>query len=151
MRAASAGDQVDRLKAISCAHAGTELRGLVATPSGPGPFPAVLVMHSALGLRHMVSEKASALAELGYLAIATDMYGAGADISTPEAAGGHYMELLENGVKLRDRTVTWFEAAASRADVDPARIAAIGYCFGGLCALELARSGAAVKAVVSYH
>jgi dienelactone hydrolase len=132
-------------------HAGAEFEAIVARPQGPGPHPAVMVMHSALGLRHMVADKARALAELGYLAIATDMYGVGADTSTPQAAGQHYMHYHDQPQLLRDRCVAWFNAIAARDDVDAARIAAIGYCFGGRCTLELARSGADVKAAVSYH
>lgn len=139
------------LETMRISQGGTEFEALVARPQGPGPHPAVLVMHSALGLRHMVTEKAQTLAELGYLAVATDMYGVGADTSTPEKAGAHYMRYYDEPALLRTRCVAWFDAVAAREDVDAARIAAIGYCFGGRCTLELARSGADVKAVVSYH
>ncbi len=142
---------VAELEPMICVHDGVTLKGLVAVPQGAGPFPAVLVMHSALGLRHLVSQIADKLADLGYLAIATDMYGQDADISAPEAAGAHYAALLQKPEVLRARTAAWFDAAAARGDVDAARIAAIGYCFGGQCVLELARSGRDVKAAVSYH
>jgi dienelactone hydrolase len=134
-------------------HAGTDLRGFVAAPSGGGevPFPTVMVMHSGLGLRHNLQDKLQKLNERGYLAVATDMYGVGAHDHGEEAAGAHYQALSENPALLRERTVAWFDAIAARPDVDAARMAAIGYCFGGLCVLELARSGADAKAVVSYH
>jgi len=61
------------------------------------------------------------------------------------------MEMLDNPQLLRARIVEWFEHVAGRPDVDPDRIAAIGYCFGGKCVLELARSGADLQVVVSYH
>jgi dienelactone hydrolase len=139
------------MEPIRCEHDGTKLEGLVALPAGSGPHPAVLVMHSALGLRHMVQDTAERLAALGYLAVATDMYGVDAALDTPESAGKLYQALGEAPDLLRARTVRWFDTVAARGDVDAGRIAAIGYCFGGKCVLELARSGADVKAVVSYH
>ena len=139
------------LHPIACEHEGVKLRGLVAVPPGQGPFPAVMVMHSALGIGHMVQDIAQRLAALGYLAVATDMYGEQADLSAPEKAGEHYMALLQAPERLRARTALWFDTVAARADVDAARIAAIGYCFGGKCTMELARSGRDVKAAVSYH
>jgi dienelactone hydrolase len=139
------------LQPFDCEHDGTLLRAQVAVPDGKGPFPAVLVMHSALGLRGHVFDATSELADAGYLAIATDMYGADADISDELKAGEHYMALLEAPDRLRARCVRWFEAVAARPHVDASRMAAIGYCFGGYCVLELARSGVDAKAIVSYH
>ena len=132
-------------------HEGAELTALVARPDGPGPFPAVLVMHSALGIHHQVQDTARRLAALGYLAVATDMYGPSAYAGGAEGPGLAYAAFAENPELLRARAVAWFEAVRARADVDPGRIAAIGYCFGGHCVLELARSGADVRAVCSYH
>lgn len=142
---------MSELQPIICEHEGERLKGYAAVPGGDAPFPAVLVMHSALGLRHMVRDIARKLAGLGYLAVATDMYGETADISAPEKAGEHYAALLQTPELLRARTALWFDTVAARADVDASRIAAIGYCFGGKCVMELARSGRDLKAAVSYH
>ena len=142
---------MEGLEPVRCDHDGFALKGYCAAPKGDGPFPAVMVMHSGHGLRKQIAEKVKLLAELGYVAVATDMYGADADISTPEAAGQHYAGLIEDMAKLRARTVAWLDAVAARKDVDAQRIGAIGYCFGGMCVLELARSGADVKAVSSFH
>jgi dienelactone hydrolase len=139
------------LQPITCEHQGKTLKGYAAIPEGQRPFPALLVMHSALGLRHMVRDIARKLAGLGYLAVATDMYGEDADLSAPAKAGEHYMALLSAPDTLRDRTALWFDTVAARADVDAKRIAAIGYCFGGKCTMELARSGRDLRAAVSYH
>jgi dienelactone hydrolase len=139
------------LAAVECTHDGLLLRGWIARPEGDGPFPTVLVMHSALGIRHMTEEVAGKLAGLGYLAVATDMYGKDADISDRMKAGELYMAMLENGPLLRERCALWFDTAAALPDVDARRIAAIGYCFGGQCVLELARSGRDARAVVSFH
>ena len=139
------------LQPVDCMHDGTLLRAWLARPEGAGPFPAVLVMHSALGIRHMTEEVAQRLAGMGYLALATDMYGKDADISDPMKAGALYMAMLENGPLLRERCALWFDTATALPDADASRIAAIGYCFGGQCVLELARSGRDAKAVVSFH
>lgn len=142
---------MQELESFGCDHGGFALEGLVAKPAGDGPFPTVLVMHSANGLRHQVRETIGRLAALGYLAVATDMYGPAIQQGDAEGTGLAYMSFHENPTLLRERVVAWFDTVAARPDVDSARIAAIGYCFGGWCVLELARSGVDVKAVVSYH
>lgn len=139
------------LTAVELEHAGARLVGQAARPVGAGPFPAVLVMHNALGLGDHVRKVARQLAELGYLAVATDMYGGGAPTGDPQVSGAAYEAVTTNPALLRERVVAWFERVASLSDVAPGKVAAIGYCFGGTCVLELARSGAPVRAVVSYH
>lgn len=136
---------------ITCDHAGTPLEGFVAMAGGSGPMPAVILFPGATGWGPSFRQAARELAALGYLAVGADMYARGSDMSTPEAAGKHFMELLEAPEKLRERVNVWHRAVASRPDVDASRIVAIGYCFGGKCVLELARSGAELKAVVSFH
>lgn len=137
---------------IDFMHAGTALQGLVARPAGAGPFPTVMVMHSANGLRHQVQKTIRELAGLGYLAIATDMYGPEIQNGPPEAAHGAYMQFLDEGAPgVRARALAWLDTVRAHPDVDSARIAAIGYCFGGRCVLELARAGADLQLVVSYH
>jgi dienelactone hydrolase len=131
-------------------HGSRELMGQIAVPSTPGPHPAVLVMHSALGIDEHMCRRASDLAALGYVALAADMYGAG-ELLTMEKAGGHFLELSKNPDLLRARVVAAFDTVRGLDEVDGARVAAIGFCFGGQCALELARSGADVSAVVSFH
>jgi dienelactone hydrolase len=142
-----------QVEAIHCEHDGTKLEGVVAHPArGQGPFPTVMVMHSANGLRHQVRGTIEKLADLGYLAIATDMYGPEAQNGPPEASHAAYTNFLDDGMhNVRGRSLAWFEAVRAHPEVDPARIAAIGYCFGGHCVLELARAGADLQLVVSYH
>jgi dienelactone hydrolase len=127
------------------------LRGVLALPEGDGPHPAVLVIHDALGLGELARERAAALADLGYVALAGDMYGGGVVCETSAEAGTHMAPLDADPAKLRARAGAGLAALAARAEVDPGRIAAIGFCFGGQCALELARTGADLKAVVSFH
>ncbi|API60827.1 hypothetical protein BSL82_17340 [Tardibacter chloracetimidivorans] len=143
----------EAMEAIELEHGGTLLRGYVAKPEGEGPFPTVLVMHSALGMNHKVIEPtAKKLAQLGYMAICTDMFGAHLEGASQAECGAALGELMiENPAKQRARTVAWFDQVAARSDVDAGRIAAIGFCYGGTTVLELARSGADLRAFISYH
>lgn len=131
-------------------HDGRALLGQIARPAEPGPHPAVLVMHSALGLGDVERSRAEDLAELGYLAVATDMYGEGRRLSKEES-GERFVELVANPDLLRARVTAAFDAVCALPDVDSARVGAIGFCFGGQCALELARSGVPVCSAVSLH
>jgi len=137
--------------AVEMEHAGAVLTGLAIYPEDEGPFPAVLVMHNALGLNHHVRETARQLADLGYAAVATDMYGGGAAYGDVEVTSEAFAAISQTPDLLRQRVVAWFDTVRAMPGVDPDRLAAIGFCFGGTCVLELARSGADVRAVVSYH
>jgi dienelactone hydrolase len=140
------------LRAMAFDHDGVELIGQIAVPQTPGPHPAVMVMATALGLGEMMRERARRLAQLGYVAVATDMYGGGVDChADPKSAGTLMKDLLNPPQRLRARAVAWYEQVKARPEVDPQGVAAMGFCFGGQCVLELARSGADVKAVVSFH
>jgi dienelactone hydrolase len=130
---------------------GLTLRGLLAQPDGPGPHPAVLVMRDALALGEVVTRRARDLAAAGYVALVTDMYGVGPEAPDQAEAGRMYMELQQEPERLRARVVAAYEAIRSLTGVDASRISAIGYCFGGQCVFELARSGAEVRSVVSFH
>jgi dienelactone hydrolase len=133
-------------------HDGARLRGYAVRPDATGPVPAVLVMHSALGIAHAVNEPiARKLADQGYLAVCTDMYGADLEGASIEDAAVAYGQNLAAPERQRARTVAWFDEIARRSDVDGARIAAVGFCYGGTTVLELARSGANLAAAVSYH
>jgi dienelactone hydrolase len=139
------------LNTVTCHHEGASLQGQLALPSSAGPHPAVMVMHNAHGLGTQVRDSARRLAQAGYVALATDMYGGGVFHENPAAAGDSLGPLWKNPQLLRARVVAWFDWLKARPEVAVQRIAAIGYCFGGQCVLELARSGADVKAVVSFH
>jgi dienelactone hydrolase len=112
---------------------------------------AVLVIHDWTGLQDYAKERTKQLAGLGYVAMAADIYGKGVRPTDPKqcaVCAGKYRQDLD---LLRKRVVLALEELKKQPDVDPDRIAAIGYCFGGTCVLELARSGADVAAVVSFH
>lgn len=141
------------MQAISLVHGETTLLGQLAMPEGDGPRPVVLVFPSALGLGDHALNAARRLADAGYLALGVDMYGDGvySGYEGAEEVGSHYETLLMSPQLLRDRALAWLERGRTLPHADPERIAAIGYCFGGLCVLELARTGADLKAVVSFH
>jgi dienelactone hydrolase len=128
-----------------------QLEAFVALPPGEHRVPAVLVLHAWGGLGDLERERARALSEHGWAGIALDLYGRG--IYTPDAtkAALRMTPFMRDRAMLERRMRAGLEAASKHPRVDPERIAAIGYCFGGLCALDLARSGASVRGVVSFH
>jgi dienelactone hydrolase len=138
-------------QAISCEHEGIMLRGLMATPAGRGPHPAVLVVHTAYGLGEHMKEVAARLAAEGYLALAVDMFGDGAYSENHSDVAEFVKPLWGNCARLRARMGAWHDVLKAMREVAAGRIAALGYCFGGQCVLEFARSGADVRAVVSFH
>lgn len=113
--------------------------------------PGVLVAHDWGGRAESVCDKARFLASLGYVGFALDMYGQ-AQLGQDKMHRRALMApLMQNRQKLINRITTAFNCLTQQAQVDRNNIAAIGYCFGGLCVLDLARSGADVKAVASFH
>ncbi len=146
-----AGLQDFALQDFALHHEGADLIGQIAVPEGPGPHPAVLIVHNAHGIGPSMHERARILASEGYVALAADMYGGGIFYGVPENAGEPFSSLVGTPGRLRARVAAWYEALANHPAVDAGRVAAIGYCFGGMCVLELARSGADAKAIVSYH
>ena len=137
------------MRIVTLEHEGAVLKGELFGGEA-GPRPGVLVMHNALGLGTQVREVAAKLADLGYVALATDMFGAELS-SDPAKAGPYFAALQANPDLLRARLTAWHDTLAGLPHVDAARTAAVGYCFGGFCVLELARTGAPLKAVVSFH
>lgn len=115
------------------------------------PLPGVMVAHDWHGRGEAACDKAKQLAKLGYAGFAIDMYG--------EAQLGHdktecralMTPFMEDRKKLVNRIAAAFTTFTQLPQVDNKRIAAIGYCFGGLCVLDLARSGIDIKGVVSFH
>ena len=116
-----------------------------------GQRPGVLVVHDWIGLGDFAKKKAEELAELGYVAFAVDMYGGGLVAADQEEAARLAGALKGNRSEMRARVRAGLEALASLPQVAPGKLAAIGFCFGGTTVLELARSGAPVAGVVSFH
>lgn len=115
------------------------------------PVPAVLVAHMWGGREGFVCDKARALAALGYAGFALDLYGDAKVGLSPEENARLMQPFLEDRALLQRRMQLALEAVRGLDMVDRKRIAAIGFCFGGLCVLDLARTGANVCGVVSFH
>ena len=142
-----------RTEYVEYKEGGTTLEGYLAYDDAvKGPRPGVLVVHEWWGLNDYAKKRADQLAGLGYVAFAADIYGKGVRPKTPQEAGA-----LASKFRGQDRSLMRARARAAldvlkkNPLVDPKRVAAIGYCFGGTVALELARSGADVAGTVSFH
>lgn len=130
----------------------TQLEGyLVYDDAIQVPQPGVLVVHEWNGLGEYTKRRARQLAELGYVALAADMYGKGVFAKDHEEAGKLSGALRGDRQKMRGRIAAALAVLKTFPRVDAGRLGAIGYCFGGSAVLELARSGADVDAVVSFH
>lgn len=116
-----------------------------------GKRPAILVAHDWSGRNDFACNKADKLAELGYVGFALDMYGKGKTGTSKEEKSALMSPLIQNRLTLQKRIVSALDAVKTQQQTDHAKIGAIGFCFGGLCVLDLARSGADVKGVVSFH
>lgn len=131
---------------------GTVMKGYLAYDDKiKGARPGVLVVHEWWGLNDYARKRARMLAELGYTALALDMYGDGKQAHHPDDANKFSSEVMKNQDMAKARFKAGYELLAKQKTVDPQRIAAIGYCFGGAVVLEMARSGADLKGVVSFH
>ena len=131
---------------------GVTMKGYLAYDENiKGKRPGVLVVHEWWGQNEYARKRARMLAELGYTALAVDMYGEGRQATHPDDAAKFSSETMKNFDTAKAR----FEAAMAflkkQRIVDPERIAAIGYCFGGGVVLNMARQGEDLKAVASFH
>ncbi|MDB5580105.1 MAG: dienelactone hydrolase-like enzyme [Bradyrhizobium sp.] len=129
----------------------TPFRGYLARPDEPGRRPGILVVHDAPGLGDYIRRRTDMLAALGFVALAADLYGSGQLASGAETAIAWMRALQADPDQHRQRLATSLEALAGLPFVDRTKLAAVGYCAGGQGVLELARSGAAVAGVVSFH
>ncbi|MBE9176978.1 dienelactone hydrolase family protein [Oculatella sp. LEGE 06141] len=116
-----------------------------------GERPGVMVVHEWMGLDDYAKQRTEQLAELGYVAFAADIYGQGIRPSNREEAAAQAGMYRADRQLLRDRATAGLQVLQSHALSDDNQIAAIGYCFGGGTVLELARSGADIAGVVSFH
>lgn len=131
----------------------TELEGYVAYDNSiKGKRPGILVIHEWTGVSAYEKKRAEQLAALGYVAFAADIYGKGVRPSGPEQAAKEAAKYRGSDRTLfRARAKAGLDRLAAFPEVDPKRLAVIGYCFGGTGALELARSGADLLGTVSFH
>ena len=127
-----------------------EYRAFVANPEKESA-PLVLVVHTWAGRDDFVEKKAIELAEEGYVAMAVDMYGEAKVGTSTEENQSLMTPLIEDRDKLKAIINSAVEAGKKIDGVDSSKVAAIGYCFGGLVVLDLARSGTDINGVVSFH
>lgn len=131
---------------------GTSLKGYLAYDDAhTGRRPAILVVHEWWGHDEHARESARRLAEAGYVGFALDMYGEGKQAHHPEDAGKFARDVYSNMQGMRARFAAAREYLQQQSIVDPARLGAIGYCFGGGVVLEMARAGEDLRGVVSFH
>lgn len=139
-------------RTIEYPHHNVTLEGFLAVDTATSQArPAVLVAHAWGGRDAFAEQKARDLARLGYAGFALDMYGEGIQGSSKEENSALMAPLLEDRPLLQARLQAAVDTVSALDEVDAGRIAAIGYCFGGLCVLDLARTGADIRAVASFH
>ena len=128
------------------------LRGFLAyDDTKSGRRPGILLMPGGFGLGANAKQRAEMLAGLGYVALAGDPYGNGIEINDLQEVMKSVSALRQDPAKFRQRAQVALDTLASLPQVDPRRLAAIGYCLGGTFALELARAGALLTGVVTFH
>ncbi len=131
---------------------GIPLKGYLAyEDSREGKRPGVLVVHEWWGLNDYARRRADMLAELGYTALAVDMYGDGKQAMHPDDAKKFSSEVMKNFDASKARFTAAMDFLKKQPTVDSTRIAAIGYCFGGGVVLNMARQGMDLKGVASFH
>jgi dienelactone hydrolase len=139
-------------KTIEYQQGGTVLEGFLAYDDAiSGKRPGVLVVHQWMGLTKYEKHRAEQLAQLGYVAFCADIYGKGIRPKNVNEAGAEATKYKTDRALLRARVNAGLAELEKNELVDPKRIAAIGYCFGGTTVIELALSGADIAGVVSFH
>lgn len=139
-------------KEISYSSGGTTMKGWIAYDDAvKGKRPAVLVVHEWWGHNDYARKRAEMLAELGYVALAVDMYGDGKQANHPDDAGKFAGEVAKNKPVAKARFEAAMKLLRKQRNVDGGRLAAIGYCFGGSVVLNMAREGEALRGVASFH
>ena len=130
----------------------TTLKGYLAYNTDvEGKAPAVLVVHEWWGHNEYARRRARMLAEMGYTALAVDMYGDGKTADHPDEAGAFAGQVMSNLDEARSRFLAAVAFLKKQESVDPDHIAAIGYCFGGGVVLNMARMGLELDGVASFH
>jgi dienelactone hydrolase len=150
--AEAAGDTMASSKDVTYDDGETKLKGFIVYPKDvSGPRPAVLVVHEWWGLNEHSRAQAQRLADLGYVAMAIDMYGEGKQASHPDDAKKFMMEVMSNLVVGEKRFKAAKEVLLNDPHVDREKIAAVGYCFGGAVVLHMARIGEDLDVAASMH
>ena len=139
-------------KTVTYQHGELECRGFLAWDDAvEGKRPGVLVVHEWWGLDEYARQRATQLAKLGYIAFAADMYGEGKTADHPDNARQMATTVRMNVENWRMRATAAVDVLKSQPQCDSNKLAAIGYCFGGSTAIQLAYAGSDLKAVASFH
>ena len=137
-------------RTVGYSTAGKACQGLLVSHDA-GPRPTVLVFHAWDGRTEAMDAFARRIAGAGYNAFAADIYGKGVTGSTTEECQALMNPLMGDRARLRETLLGVVTAATTQPEVDASRMTAIGFCFGGLCVLDLARAGATLRSVASFH
>lgn len=139
-------------KTVEYKQGDTTLAGVIVYDDAvKTPRPGVLIVHQWMGITEYEKTRATMLAKLGYVAFCADIYGKGVHPKDTKEAGAEATKYKTDRALLRARVNAGLAEFKKSELVDTKRIAAIGYCFGGTTVLELARSGAELSGVVSFH
>lgn len=139
-------------KEVEYKDGGVVMKGYIAYDKNiKDKRPAVLVVHEWWGHNEYARKRARMLAGMGYVGLAVDMYGEGKQAAHPDDAGKFSSDLMKDFDTAKARFLAAIEFLRQQPNVDPTRIAAIGYCFGGGVVLNMARQGADLKGVASFH
>jgi dienelactone hydrolase len=130
---------------------GVTFKGYYAAPQHASRLAGVLVVPEAPGLGAHAKRRVDALAQAGYAALGVDLHGEGALAASPDQARAWVGDLKAHPARLIARLDAALRALSDRPEVDAGRLAAAGYCFGGWCALELARAGRPLRSVTVFH
>lgn len=131
---------------------GTLLEGFLAFDEQlQSKSPAVLIAHPWAGRDQAICNRAIQMAKLGYVGFAGDMYGKGILGANPEENSRLMQPFIDNRGLIQNRMLKALETLREQSMIDPQRVAALGYCFGGMCVLDLARSGAQFSGAISVH
>jgi dienelactone hydrolase len=130
---------------------GLEMIGRLVLPDGSDPRPAVLIAHEGNGLDEFQKTRADRFADLGYVTFALDYHGGGRPLVDRARINERLDRLSNDPPYARRLAAAGLAVLVDQSRSDPARVAAVGYCFGGSLVLELARTGADLKAVVGFH
>ncbi len=130
---------------------GATMLGWLALPEGDGSAAAVLIAHEGNGLDDYQKARPERFAALGYVAFAIDYHGGGTPLEDRDDINARLTVLMDDPERARRVVAAALDVLLAQPRVDAARVAAVGYCFGGTLVLELARTGAGIKAVVAMH
>jgi dienelactone hydrolase len=136
---------------IESVHGEEVLESILTHDPLVGPRPVVMIFPNFFGLDEVDDENAERIVGLGYAAFACDLYGKGRRGGTREEAAARMKPLREDRALLQARMLHLLDVVRGLSEVDGSKVAAIGFCFGGLCVLDLARTGAEIAGVASFH